>query len=192
MSLGISLQALVDRAMSLASVNLNTDPQALSMVTEDVLINVFQDVGIALAASRDTRKLLRVSQNVIFANGSVTLPVGILTQYANEGTLQDATDSTTIVKRYSYEPEWAEFIRQWDQRIGYWTVQQYTIYVTEPNATYDPTTGLSETRLFTCPTIPQVPAVAGTIINYPDEVVTRLIIGTANAIVGQSQVKVAA
>lgn len=191
MSLSLSLQALVDRAQSLASVNLATDPVALSMVTEDVLINVFQDVGIALAANRDTRQLLRISRNITFANGSVALPAGVLTQYANEGTLQDVTDSTTIVKRYSYEPEWAEFIRQWDQRVGWWTIQNYTIFATEPNASYDPTTGLSEIRLFTCPTIPQVPASASTVISYPDEVVTRLIVGTANAIVGQTQAKAA-
>lgn len=191
MSLGVTLQALADRAMSLASINLATDPQALSMVTEDVLINVFQDVGIALAASRDTRHLLRVSQIVAFVNGTVALPAGVLTQYANEGSLQDTTDNTTINKRYSFEPKWAEFVRQWDQRLGYWTIQGYSIFVIEPNTSYDPNTGLSVSLMLTSPTIPQVPVTPGAVLSYPDEVVTRLVIGTANAIVGEAQAKAA-
>lgn len=178
--MAITLQQLIDQAISIANrgVDQSTAP-ALSaeMVAEDLLSTVFQQVGQTVAKDPARRSLLRRTVVITFASGTATLDGTAFSEYLSESTLYDPADLT---KQYSWVSQFENFIRKSDRRIGFYSVNESTINVIEPNATYAVATGLSGSRNLVIPCSPAVPTVATDPVIIRDELIDDLVMGLAD------------
>lgn len=174
----MTLKELIERAVDIASVAQETGvtKYALEAAAEPLLPIVFSEVSERLAASADRHHLLRRANVVAFVNGVVTVPESVFTTYLSESTLYDTADLTAI---YSYVPEWSDFIRYADTRLGTYTVNESSMYVVQPAAFYANGTGLSGNLTLVMPSVVAVPATIGAAVIARDEVVDDLIAGLA-------------
>ena len=182
--MALTLQQLIDQAISIAS--RGVDPSvatslAAEMVAEDLLPQVFSQISVAMAADPACRSLLRRTKSVAFVTGSATLTGDVLTQYLCESMLYDTTALSAV---YSWIPQWEEFVRQTDQRDGYYCVNESTIAVVQPNNSYSASTGLTGNLSFVVPCSPIVPATAAATVDIRDELIDDFIVELANALRG--------
>jgi len=169
----LSRQEWIDRAIAISG------KQGVEMPAESLLQSTAQAVAIDLCKQRDTRSLLRSLVVVSFASGTGTLPAGTLTQFMQETNLFDGTNATSMQKRYSFEPQWENFVRFNEHRLGAYHNDGLTIYLIEPNATYSPTTGFTGNRNMSLLITPSIPNTAGGIFSTSDEVINRLVVKLA-------------
>lgn len=88
----------------------------------------------------------------------------------SDAVLYDTADPT---KFYSFIPEWDDFIRIYDTRMGYFTIRGgAAIYVIEPGDAYVDGTGLTGSLNFVISGIPAIPATASAAIVAPAEFTT--------------------
>lgn len=180
--MSLTLQQMIDSAISIAS--RGVDPSAATslaaeMVAEDLVSTVFQQVGQTVASDPARRSLLRRTKIVAFTAGSAALTGDVLTQYLCESMLYDTTALSAV---YSWIPQWEEFIRQTDQRDGYYCVNENTIAVVQPNVGYNASTGLTGNLSLVVPCSPTVPASAGATVDIRDELIDDLVMGLADAL----------
>lgn len=145
------------------------DPELAStrneIVANSLVAQVFQDVTLGYAG--DIRTLPRLAKTLTFTNGVATLSSDVLTGSMADATLYDPTNPT---EEYAFVPEWDDFIRVYDSRIGHFTVRNNTaIYVIEPGSTYVDGDGLDGTLTLVVSGVPVIPAAAGTAIDAPNE-----------------------
>lgn len=177
-------QQWIDKSISIASRGLKpgvTPALAAEMIGEDLLSNVALQVGIDLSKNRDTRNLLMTQSTIAFVNGVGALPANTLTQYAFETNLFDFTNSQTSATRYSYEAQEQEFIKG-ISKIGRYYINGLVIKILEPNVAFSPTTGLTGNRILYSPMTPFVPVQAADLLLVHDEIVNRLVLQLANAL----------
>lgn len=162
-----TLQEFIDKAVVQAKIGAD----AQSVVTRNelaalsMLSQVFQDVTLGYAG--DIRSLPRLAKTLTFTNGVAALSSDVLTGSMADATLYDPDDPT---KEYAFVPEWDDFIRVYDTRIGHFTVRNNTsVYVIEPGATYDDGDGLDDTLTLVVSGVPAIPATASTAIDAPAE-----------------------
>jgi hypothetical protein len=179
--MSITLQQLVDQAVSLASRNDALAPTLSSeMVTEDMLTTVFDDVSTAMARNPATRSLLRRTKALTFADGEVAVPADVLTEYMGDSSLLDADDAT---KYYSFIPSWERFMRDNTQRMGRYAIEgESALHVVEPFAVYDPADGPDTELLLTVPCSIVKPALATDVIAIRAELEGELIGRLARAL----------
>jgi len=183
--------------MALSQACAGTDPLTspisdTSWIAEDFVSSIFQQVGVECAKDEHKRSLLRRIKTVTFTNGAATLTSDVLTEYKEDSTLYDASDLT---KEYSLVREWADFIQPrtgWMLWQGIYSINGVTVSVVEPNANYDPTTGISANRTLVIPCVPVVPASASTAVEVPSEIENDLVEGLAVALRGVIQQKMEA
>jgi hypothetical protein len=179
--MSITLQQLIDQAVSLASRN-DSLSSAISaeMVTEDMLEIVFGDLATDMARSPATRSLLRRTKTLTFVGGEVAVPDDVLTEHMADSNLLDPDDPT---KLYSFTSSWERFIQNSEQRLGYYSVEgESTLHVTEPGTAYDPAGGPDIELLLTVPCAPAVPAAATDPIAIREELIGDLIARLARAL----------
>lgn len=178
--MAITLQQLIDQAISIANrgVDQSTAP-ALSaeMIAEDLLSTVFQQVGQTVAKDPARRSLLRRTVAVNFTSGTATLDGTAFTEYLSESMLYDTSD---ITKQYSWISQFENFIRKSDRRIGFYSVNESTINIIEPNATYAAGSGITASRNLVIPCSPVVPAAATDPVIIRDELIDDLVMGLAD------------
>lgn len=181
----MNYKEFLQRAIGVANAGL-TQPNTINESDVEPLVPiVFQDVGMRLASSRNTRSLLRRTKTVAFTAGSATLSADVLTAYTCESTLYDSSDTT---KLYSWVPEWEDFTQSQDTRLGYFNVNESTITVIEPGEIYsDP--GLNGSRSLVIPCEPNVPTTINAAIDARDEVIDNLVQALAQALKGMPPVK---
>lgn len=185
--MSFTYQAMIEAALSQACAG--TDPLTnpisdTSWIAEDFVSSVFQQVGVQCAKDERKRSLLRKSKTVTFVNGAGTLTSDVLTEYKEDSTLYDASDLT---KEYSLVREWGDFIQPrtgWMLWQGIYSMNGVTISVVEPNANYDPSTGVSEDRTLVIPCVPVIPASAATAVDVPSEIENDLVEALAVALRG--------
>lgn len=183
-------QAMIEAALSQACAG--TDFMAnpitdTSWIAEDFVTSIFQQVGVECATDEHKRSLLRKSKVVTFTNGAATLPDDVLTQYKEDSTLYDLSDLT---KEYSLVREWGDFIQPrtgWMLWQGAYSMNGVSISVVEPNANYDPTTGLNANLTLVIPCVPTIPASASSVVDVIGEIENDLIVGLAAALRGAIQ-----
>lgn len=163
----MTLQEFIDKAVLQAKIGL--DPQAVvtrnELAAMAMLPQVFQDVTLGYAGN--IRSLPRLAKTLTFTNGVAALTNDVLTGSMADATLYDPTDPT---EEYAFVPEWDDFIRVYDARIGHFTVRNNTaIYVIEPGAVYDDGDGLDGTLTLVVAGVPAIPATASTAIDAPAE-----------------------
>jgi len=157
----VTLQEFIDRTVEQSGQN----AQKVEAVVEAQLSQVFQEVADEF--TEKNRSLLRDTKTVTFANGTATLTSDVLTRRKFDSELYDPDDPTKI---YSLVPEWADFIRVYDDRVGYYCIREESdIFVIEPGASYEDGDGIDDTRKLTIPCIPSIPASASSTISAPNE-----------------------
>lgn len=139
----ITLQEMIDRAAQIALAG--TDPTLspvldVEMTAEALLPHVFAAVEMECAASPRRRSFLRKSKTVAVSNGAGALADDVLTKYLSDAVLSDPADRT---KLYAWVPEWIDFVRPKDRRLGYYSVNGQTLAMIEPGATYDAAAGFT-------------------------------------------------
>lgn len=155
----MTLQEFIDRAAEQFGSPLNVE-----VVVESMLPQVFQETALRLPGS-----VRKKTKTVTFTNGAATLSADVLTTEAHDSYLYDPDDST---KEYSLVPEFADFTRVYDDRIGYYCITAgLAIMVIEPGEVYDDGAGISDTRSLNIPCVPEIPATAATAIDAPNEFV---------------------
>lgn len=179
----MTLQELVDRALSMASAGM--EPSSVptlhaEMIAEDMLPAVFGEVGQRLAANERTRHLLRRTKTLAVVNGAVQLSADTLSAYITDSVLTDADDET---KDYSYlDP--VHFVREpLDSRLGHYSVVgESGLRVLEPGEAYAPLAGPTASYLLTIPCVPEVPATAASPVVASEEVIDELVTALATAL----------
>ena len=148
---------------------------------------VFEEIGKRAARDEKLRSILMSPFTVAFTNGLATLGDSVLTAYLCESTLIDTADLT---KRYSFIPNWGDFIRprsSIDKRLGWFSMQGgVSLAVIEPNANYAVGAGITANRNLTVPRVPTVPATADTELDAPSEIEEDLINSLAEMIRGKA------
>lgn len=172
----MTLQELVDRALSIASIGLDQSVAQLltnEVVAEDLLLQVFAEVGEQAARDERQRHLLRRTKDLAVVNGTVALPGDALSMYIEDSVLIDPTD---ITKRYSYLA-WEHFVRSpLDSRLGHYSVVgEMALEVVEPDTEYNPTSGPTINLQLSIPCVPEVPASVGDDIAVSAEVADVLV-----------------
>ena len=179
--MAITLQQLIDQAISIASrgVDASVSPSlAAEMVTEDLIGTVFQQVSQTVAKDPTRRSLLRRTISVFFTDGSnAPLDQTVLTEYLSESMLYDPAD---LAKQYSWVSQFENFIRKSDRRIGFYSVNESTINIIEPNAVYAVLTGLTGDRNLVIPCTIAKPATAASAVVVRDELIDDLVMGLAD------------
>lgn len=180
--MSITLQQLVDQAVSLASRNDALAPALSSeMVTEDMLDIVFGELATAMARNPATRSLLRRTKTLTFADGMVAVPADVLTEHMGDSSLLHTTEPT---KLYSFVPSWERFVHDNTPRIGRYSVEgESTLHVVEPNTVYDPGGGPDVELLLTVPCEVVKPTLATDVIAIRAELEGELIARLARALV---------
>lgn len=173
------LQELIDRAISIATAaNPTLEPTA---VAEDLLLQVFAEVGAQAARDERLRHTLRRTKTVNVVNGSVVLPGDTLSAYIGDSVLIDPADRT---KRYTYLPWDALLSEPLDARLGHYSIEgESVMWVVEPGDEYmgdGPTAALN----LTIPCVPEVPASAGATIAVSEEVADLLVAALVRALEG--------
>lgn len=191
----MTYQQMIEMALSQACAG--TDPLTnpisdTAWIGEDFVSSVFQRVGANCAKDEHKRSLLRRSKTVTLANGQATLTSDVLTEYKEDSTLYDASDLT---KEYSLIREWGDFIQPrtgWMLWQGIYSMNGVTISVVEPNANFDPTTGITADRTLVIPCVPVIPASASTAVDVVPEIENELVEELAIALRGVIQQQKAA
>lgn len=175
----MTLAELIDRALTIASAGRDpsTSPHLnAEMVAEDLLLQVFAEVGERAAADERQRHLLRRTKTVNVANGAVTLPDDTLSTYITDAFLLDPDDRTKV---YTYLP-WDALNREpLDSRLGHFTIEgESVLRVVEPGAEYDGT-GPTQAYQLTIPCVPEVPTAPTDAIAVSAEVADMLVAALA-------------
>lgn len=174
------LSELIQRALDIASNGQDTSVTRLAdeIAVEPQLLQVFDAVSRNTARNPAKRSLLRRTNSVTFVNGVGVLPQTILTPYLCESLLYDTADLTA---RYAWVSQFSELITTHDMRLGYYSVNESSIYVVQPGANYVQGSGLSGALSLVTPCDIVVPAVAAAVV-VRDELLEDLIAGLATAL----------
>lgn len=166
-----TLQELVDKAVEQAGRGLeNSTVLDMEGTAESLLPQVFKAVAVEFSGDERRRSLPRLVKTVTFTNGSGTLSSDVLTELKFDSSLYDSSDVTKV---YSLVPEWDDFIRVYDTRIGYYWIRGLAILAIEPGETYAEGAGISASRKLIIGCTPAVPATASAAIDASDEFVLR-------------------
>jgi len=165
----MTYQELIDKAVLQARIGV--EPQLFSsrheVVANSLLAQVFQDVALGYAGN--IRSLPRLTKTLTFTNGTATLSSDVLTGTFSDADLYDPDDPTKI---YSFISDWDDFIRVYDDRIGYFTIKGGTsVYVIEPGESYEDGDGIDDTRFLVVSGVPAIPTSASATIDAPAEFV---------------------
>lgn len=165
----MTYQEIIDKAVLQSRIGL--DPQAVStrneLVANSLLSQVFQDVALGYAGN--IRSLPRLTKTLTFTNGVATLSSDVLTGSMADAALYDPDDPT---KEYAFIPEWDDFIRVYDDRIGYFTIKGgSSIVVIEPGSLYEDGDGLDGDLVLVVSGVPAVPTSASATIDASAEFV---------------------
>jgi hypothetical protein len=173
------LSSAINNAMRgmLPEQSVNVDAIAIA----DTLFPVVsQEVCIAAAVNPRKRSLLRRQKTVTIAAGSAILTDDVLTQYIADAVLYK---STNLSLKYAYR-DYPDFVRAYDRRLGYFTIQgEATLLVRDPNQLFPMTA--AGARLLTIPCTVLKPATADTEVDAPDEIQSDLIEALSEALRGQ-------
>ena len=191
----MTYQQMIEMALSQACAG--TDPLTnpisdTSWIGEDFVSSIFQKVGAECAKDERKRALLRKPKTITFVNGQATVTDDVLTEYKEDSTLYDPTDTT---KEYSLVREWGDFIQPregWMLWQGTFSLNGSTMAVVEPNENFNPSTGISEDRTWVIPCVPVIPALASDPVVVIAEIENDLVEGLAIALRGVIQEKKAA
>lgn len=179
----MTLQELVDRALTIASAGMEPSLSPTlnaEMLAEDVMPQVFAEVGVRLAHEERTRHLLRRLKTLAVVNGSVALSADVLSAYITDSVL---FDPATITRLYAYLP-WEYFSRETlDSRLGHYSVAESVLYVTQPGSNYVPGSGPTISLSLAIPCVPEVPALATDNVIVTEEVADELTAALAKALV---------
>lgn len=167
------LREMIQRAVDIASARQPTtiDRLAIEAAAEPMLSIVFNIVSERTAGDEYRRHLLKRTSVIAFVNGSGTIPETVLTHYLNESVLYDTAAPSSI---YSHVPEWSDFVRHYDTRLGAYTVNESTASVIQPAATYVIGSGLTGNLSLVTPCTIAVPTVITNPIVARDEIIDDL------------------
>lgn len=159
----MTYQELIDR--STVQAGLQGPSPHLELMANSLLGQVFQDAAKRLTGTA----LPKLTKTVTFTNGAATITDDVLIGSLTDSVLYDPADPTKI---YAFVPEWDDFIRVYDTRIGHFTDRGGTnIYVIEPGDDYDDGVGLTGDLKLVVAGVPAVPATAAATIVAPQEFV---------------------
>jgi hypothetical protein len=139
---------------------------------------VNSQVSESFATQESNRELLRVSNSIVMAAGSGTLPGNTLKKYIEDATF---TVSATPTKRYSFR-RYPQYLRANDSRLGYWTTIGETILAKTPA----PVTNLTATATFSSICSPAIPATEDDLFVAPDDYISDFNAGFVQFILGQT------
>lgn len=187
----MTLQEIVDLAVEQARAELDPNiPFDVEMTAESLLPTVFHQVGREVARDENTRSILKRVKTVSFTDGEGALDDDALTEYKWDSTLYDSDDPT---KEYALIPEWHDFVRGNDIRLGYYCIKAgTTIAVIEPNEIHNPASGITGERELVIPCAPEIPASATDEVDVPEEVAGRIVETLALALRGRVEQEKAA
>ncbi len=162
-------------------------------LAESMAPSVLHEVSKRAARNERMRSILTSSFTLSITTGLVTLGDTVLTEYLCESSLIDNTETT---KRYAHILNWGDFIRTrspQDKKFGWYSMQGGSVMaVIEPSANYTPGSGITSTRVLTCPRTPAIPATAASELDAPREIVIECINVMAEAIRGKLNLGAAA
>lgn len=144
------------------------------------------------ASDDNKRNELRANKSLTFAAGTSTLPEGTLKKY-----LKDCTLSVTQVvgeppSYYAYRAEYADFIRDNDLRLGYWTTNSNTIYANTPATIGIGVIPYVGAATFTCIVSPDIPLTETDVFDAPADYIPDFIDAFMLFILGQTTMTAAA
>jgi hypothetical protein len=136
----MTYQELIDRILLEAQrgseqaelANLNTQS-----VIEAIMPSVLQDVAIRCADDPDKQSLLRRSFTIAITDGVGTLDPLILTARLTGGMVSEPDDSDVLPEDVSFVPQYLDYVaaKNYEGRLGYWCVNDTTVYYASPNDT---------------------------------------------------------
>lgn len=176
--MAITYQQLIDLAVEQAG----AAPEDLELRAEALAINALQVIAQRVANS-ERRDLLRRTVTVALTNGVGTVPDTVLVEYICNADLHNPSDLSEL---YTHIKHWNDFITDTETRLGKFNVKASTLTVIQPNALYDPSSGLTGNVSLTASTVPQIPANATDLItNFPAELENDLIAILAGMLQGK-------
>lgn len=180
--MAFTLQAFIDEAIFLAGAQgINKD-----VVAETLVPRVVYWVVEQAAQDENRRQLTMVSSTVALTNGVGAVPATALISCIKYAALADPLVTTTA-KKMRYIRDWNEFIRPLDSTLGYFTVVQSSyansLNVTMPGSSYTPGSGYTGNVTLTTPTIPAIPAAAGSTLTVNQELEQEFVKTLAAALV---------
>lgn len=110
-------------------------------------------------------------KSLTFSGGTATLTDDVLKSYLGDCTLTVTPGAGQPPQYYAYRPEYSDFLRGGDPRLGIWSTNGATIYANTPATAGSGSTGLAGAALFTCIASPAIPATeTDTFVAPPDYV----------------------
>jgi hypothetical protein len=164
----MTLQELIDKATLQAGLDAQGSPARTELVANSLLGQVFHDVAKGYDDAGSV--LPQLTKTLTFANGAATLTSDVLTGDMFDSVLYDPADTD---KDYSLVPEWNDFMKVYDPRIGYYTFSSDSINAIEPGDVYVDGSGTSGTRKLVIACVPTIPALATSAIVAPAEFTNR-------------------
>lgn len=136
--------------------------QELRMQADAQFPQINNEVAESYAGNENARSELRTIKTLTFTIssnariGTATLTDDVLRKYLKDATLYTGTGQNLPPTKYGYRPEWDDFLRQNDRRLGSWSTNGGTIGATKPNTM----TGLTGSASLVCICSPPIPATA--------------------------------
>lgn len=169
----MTVKELIERACEIANVGIDPAKSPdLESLAEPLISPVFNALAQDCAGDERRRLLTRLTKTVAFTNGAGSLSSDVLTTCLDDSVLTDDADLTA---GYSYVREWDDFINTFDQRLGYYTVNQSTITVVQPNNSYVIGSGLTGNLSLLTPCVWAIPTDLVTNISIRDELLDDLV-----------------
>lgn len=151
-------------------------------LAEPMAANVIADLAEQYVANGRDSLLPRKVKSLVFINGVATLTTDVIESLLDCSELRDPANNT---RDYSYISEWGEFVRVYDQRIGYYTVPNYgSMRLVQVGSVYNPTSGPTASLSLTTPCYWDIPTDPDQDLAVPEEVETDLIAKLAEALRG--------
>lgn len=146
----------------------NVDAQGIA---ETLFPITSQSVSEAAADDPYKRSLLRRAKTVTLVAGEADMTSDVLTKYFPDATLLHASN---LNWRYAYR-DYPDFIRRNDPRLGYFTRNEDTLMVRDPNQLFSIPLTASGARQLVIPCVVERPALATDDVDAPDELLSDLV-----------------
>lgn len=156
----------------------NVDAQGIA---ETLFPITSQAISEAAAADPYKRSLLRRTKSITLIAGQADLSSDVLTKYFVDATL---LDTSNLNNRYAYR-DYPDFVRRNDPRLGYFTRNEDTLMVRDPNQSFSIPLTATGVRTLVIPCVVEAPTVATDEVDAPDELLSDLIEALTESLRGE-------
>jgi hypothetical protein len=130
----------------------------LRAVIDAAFPQINNQVAEVYAEDENKRSSLRAIKPLTFTTGAASFPNGLLKDYLKDCTL---IVDVSPPQYYGYRPEYDDFLRGGDSRLGIWSANGNTIYANTPATSGSGSTGLAGAASFICICSPDIPTAEG-------------------------------